>query len=333
MDDCCIISKKNSTVADVLIESLRTGTEEFKLEDEGTMDKFLGVDIKRNENGSVELSQPHLITRFLDLINIEENEHFKDYPAIKSLLYKDTDGPSRKCDWNYRTAVGMLTYLTGSTRPDISMAVHQCARFCNFPRLIHERAIRHIGKYLSGNRKKGIIFTLEYSKGLEVFVDADFAGNWDKADSENIENIMSRTGYVLSYAGCPIHWKSVLQTEVCLSTAESEYCALSQALREVLPTMTFLEEINKFIDIQIPTPQIKCKVYEDNNACITMATSNKFSPRTKHIALKYHHFRLAVQKKQVEILPIDTDEQLADIFTKPVQGDKYIYLRGKLIGW
>ena len=87
------------------------------------------------------------------------------------------------------------------------------------------------------------------------------------------------------------------------------------------------------VDINISTPKIKCKVYEDNNACIVMATSNKFSPRTKHIALKYHHFRLAVQRKQIEILPIDTKEQIADILTKPILNTSYQYLRRKICGW
>ena len=108
---------------------------------------------------------------------------------------------------------------------------------------------------------------------------------------------MSRTVYVMMYVAFPIHWKSTLQSKICLSTAESEYVALIQALREFLPTMTFLEEIAKIVDININTPRINCKVYEDNNACISMAKSNEFSPRTKHIALKYHHFRLAVQIK------------------------------------
>ena len=65
--------------------------------------------------------------------------------------------------------------------------------------------------------------------------------------------------------------------------------------------MTFLEEINEFIDINIPTPKINCKVYEDNNACISIATSNKFSSHTKHIALKYHHFRLVVLVKYFDL--------------------------------
>ena len=97
--------------------------------------------------------------------------------------------------------------------------------------------------------------------------------------------------------------------------------------------MSFLEELTDVIDLITPTSRISCRVYEDNNACITMAITNTFSPRTNHIALKYHHFRLAVQRKQIEILPIDTLEQIADILTKPLQNEKFIYLRYKLMGW
>ena len=176
VDDCILIQRKGSPAVDALIHSLQTGPEGFKLEDEGSMDKFLGVNIDRNKDGSIEVSQPHLITRFLELIGIEDNENPKLLPAVKPLLHRDVNGPGRKYSWNYRTAVGMLTYLQGSTRPDISMAVHQCARFCNYPKLLHERAIRRIGKYLVGTREKGIIFKPDKGTGLQVFVDTDFAG-------------------------------------------------------------------------------------------------------------------------------------------------------------
>ena len=72
----------------------------------------------------------------------------------------------------------MLGYLQGSARPDIATVVHQCARFCNDPRLSYERAIRRIGKYLQGNKDKGVIFRPDPSLELECYVYADFAGNW-----------------------------------------------------------------------------------------------------------------------------------------------------------
>ena len=106
----------------------------------------------------------------------------------------------------------MLSYLQGHSRPDISMAVHQNARFCNEPMLSHEKAVLRIGKYLLGTRTRGIVYKPDKSKGLECYVDADFAGGWSQADAENAENVMSRTGYIIMYANCPIHFVSKLQT-------------------------------------------------------------------------------------------------------------------------
>ena len=124
----------------------------------------------------------------------------------------------------------MLSYLQGHNRPDISMAFHQTSRFCNDTKLSHEKAIMRLGRYLLGTQTKGIVYNPKKSKGYECYVDVDFSGGWIQADSENAENVMSRTGYVIAYAGCPILFFSKLQTEIALSTAESEYIALSQAL-------------------------------------------------------------------------------------------------------
>jgi len=88
-----------------------------------------------------------------------------------------------------------------------------------------------------------------------------------------------------------IYWSSKLQTEIALSTAEAEYIALSSSLREVIPLMTVMDELNKVFPLLMEAPQFYCKVWEDNQSCIAMATSQKFTPRTKHIALKYHHFK------------------------------------------
>ena len=124
----------------------------------------------------------------------------------------------------------MLSYLKSHTRPEISMAVYQTARFCNDPRLSHEKYIMRLGRYLLGTRTRGIVYNPNKSKGLECYIDADFSRGWTQADSDNAKNVMSRTGYVIAYAGCPIHFVSKLQTEIALSTAEAEYIDLSQSL-------------------------------------------------------------------------------------------------------
>jgi hypothetical protein len=130
--------------------------------------------------------------------------HPKLTPVGKPLLCKDLDGTPRNHTWNYRAAVGMLNYLLQTSRPEIGMAVHQCARYNNNPMLSHEKAVKRIVIYLKKNPEKVIIYKVEKSRGLECYVDADFAGNWEQANGENAKHVLSRTGYVLIYEGCPL---------------------------------------------------------------------------------------------------------------------------------
>ncbi len=79
-------------------------------------------------------------------------------------------------------------------------------------------------------RKHGIIYKPDKSKGLECYVDANFAGGWSQANAKNADNVLSQTGYSIMYANCPILCVGCFQTEIALSTAEAEYIALSKAL-------------------------------------------------------------------------------------------------------
>ena len=161
-------------------------------------------------------------------------------PVDKPLLRKDLSGKPRKETWNYRTAVGMMTYLQGNSRPEMSMVVHQTARFCNNPMLAHEKAIKRLGRYLYHTRKEGIVYNPDISKGLECYVDTDFARGWQEENTDDADNVILRTGMVIMYTNCPIIWRSSLQTEIALSTAEAEYIVLSSAPRKVLPLLTTL---------------------------------------------------------------------------------------------
>ncbi len=91
-------------------------------------------------------------------------------------MNKDLDGVPHKYNWEYRGAIGMLTYLTGSVRPDIAMAVHQCAHFSANPMRLHEQAVMRIGRYLLSTQDRGLTYTPDPTKGIEIYVDADFAG-------------------------------------------------------------------------------------------------------------------------------------------------------------
>lgn len=104
-------------------------------------------------------------------------------------------------------------------------------------------------------------------------------------------------------------------------------------MREVLPFLNMMKEINGIFPLHQTPPELFCRVWEDNRSCIKVAESPKFTHRTKHISLKYHHFRQFVHDGTIKIFPIDTHEQLADIFTKPLDEKQFKYLRKKLCGW
>ena len=97
------------------------------------------------------------------------------------------------------------------------MAVHQCAHFCNNMRLVNERTIRLISKYLTGTSTYvdlsdgnqrfttcGVFYKPDIGKCIKCYLDSNFAGGWDQSDADNAENVMSRTGYVILYVVCTV---------------------------------------------------------------------------------------------------------------------------------
>ena len=227
----------------------------------------------------------------------------------------------------------MLNYLAATTRPDCLFSVHQCARFSANPRLSHERALKRIVRYLKGTQDKGIIYCPDKNAGFKCYVDADFAGGYSVETSDDPVSVFSRTGYVIYYMNCPIVWVSKLQSEISLSTVEAEYIALSTSMRDVIPLLDQVHEMHLIYGDKTPKPIVHCTVFEDNNGALELANTPRYRPRTKHIAIKYHHFREHVKKGLVEIKAIDTKEQIADQFTKGLQVGTFEYLRYKLLGW
>ena len=109
--------------------------------------------------------------------------------------------------------------------------------------------------------------------------------------------------------GCNTLWKSQLQTEITLSSTESEYIGLSYALTEVILLMRPLEEMKGLgFPISKTTSDIHCKVFEDNNGALEMARAHKFRPRTKHINVKLHHFRSFMGKGNISVHAISKEE-------------------------
>ena len=110
---------------------------------------------------------------------------------------------------------------------------------------------------------------------FHCYVDADFAGLWNYGDAQDPVSVMSRTGYMIHYAGCPLVWLSKLQTEVALSTTEAEYIALSQSLCDVLPLLNLLKELQLTFPFITKQPVISCILFEDNASALQLATTHK----------------------------------------------------------
>ena len=236
--------------------------------------------------------------------------------------------------WDYASVVGMMMYVSSNTRPDIQFAVHQFARFVQRPMKAHKDAIKRICRYLVGTKDKGITFSPVGNPTLECFVDADFAGLWGAEDTQDPVCVKSRTGFLLTFGGCPLLWVSKLQTEVALSTTEAEYIALSQAMKELLPTKHLLLEVTQALGVKLSEEATTyCKVFEDNQSCIAPAKSANMNPRTKHITIEYHFFRQLVADGKVQIEWIPTDQQKADILTKGLVAAKFEANRMLVLGW
>ena len=126
-----------------------------------------------------------------------------------------------------------------------------------------------------------------------------------------------------------------MQTEIALSTTKSEYISLSMALRETIPMMRLIWEFKQKFNGEndVFTPTIHCTLFEDNSGALEMAITPKMRPHTRHINIKYHHFREYVCRKLIMIQSVRTTEQLADIFTKPLPRDLFAKFRDQILAW
>jgi hypothetical protein len=151
----------------------------MELEVKGDVAGFLGMHIDHCKDGSIHLTQTGLIDCFIKALNLG-NLPAKGTPAEDGCLGKDATGDYPQGTYSYPSAVGMVQYLQGHSRQDILFAVSQCSRCTHDPKCLHERALKQVGQYLKGTRKKALSLDPIYSANsnfkLDCYVDADFAG-------------------------------------------------------------------------------------------------------------------------------------------------------------
>ena len=123
---------------------MSTSTKKFRVEDLGNVKDFLGIQVTTRNDKTITLNQPQLIDSILQDMKFQNNMKEKDTPALSSVIFqKDTQSRPFNNDFHYQGVIGKLNFLEKSTRPDISYAVHQYARFCEHPKQSHGEAIQH----------------------------------------------------------------------------------------------------------------------------------------------------------------------------------------------
>jgi hypothetical protein len=165
---------------------LQAATQEIQelgsnIEDQGHPADYVGVNIKKLQDGSYEFTQRALIDAIINNVGLQDAK-VKPVPAMVSLkLHAFKDEPPFDLDFNYRSAVGKHNYLAQTTRPDIVYATHQIAKYSSDPRQSHGEAILYLVHYLKKTSDLGLKFKPDHKKGFECYCDADFSGNWNKA--------------------------------------------------------------------------------------------------------------------------------------------------------
>ena len=242
VDDLLFWSKEDKEI-DFTINNLKLlGVD---LEKEGDACGYLGVKmVKDPKTGEIVLTQEGLTQRIIKALGLDEADSTgKATPAEKQPLTKDEFGEPPHRKFSYASIIGQLLYLAGHSRPDITFAVHQAARFSFCCKRSHEVALIRIGRYLKATSKKGMALRPTKELKVDCYPDADFAGLWPYEDDQNPTCVKSRTGFVITLSDCPVLWQSKLQTEIAMSTMEAEYVALSASCRELFPIVDLAKEL------------------------------------------------------------------------------------------
>ena len=159
------------------------------------------------------------------------------------------------------------------------------------PKKSHEESVKRIGRYLKKTKYKGLVLTTNGSNGLECYDDADFDGSWCREYAYQVESVFSRTGYIIKFENFPIAWVSKMQTEIYLSTTEAEYISLSQGMRYLITLRHIMLEVSSVFGMKCDSYKSYTITFEDNKGAIELAKESKYRPQTKHISIKWHHFR------------------------------------------
>ena len=215
---------------------------------------------------------------------------------------------------SYRSLAGGLQYLV-LTRLEITFTVYKLSQYVFAPTLQHLLACKRVLRYLKATDDYGLKFSTEGEMRITGYIDVDWACD--------IDDRKSIGAYCIYFGNNLVSWSSKNQIVVTRLSAESEYRALAFASAEI----TWIQSLFKELKIKCTTlPMVWC----DNVSATELAKNLVYHSRTKHIELDMHFNRDKVLAEELVINYISSEEQIADILTKPLTFTHLNYFRAKL---
>jgi hypothetical protein len=291
------------------LETVRQIKEEigkrWKMEDGGDVSHFLGIKISRDRKAkTMDLEQTSYVKQLLDE-HLDKRKRKSSVPLSEIPVPETVANATERKE--YPQIVGKLLWLSNGTRPDISQAVGVLARYMTQPSKEYSNAAQKVLQYL--DQTQDIRLQYRGNKHQELLT-AHSDANWA---SDATAQRKSSSGSAVFVHGNLVAWKSALQRCTALSAVEAEFVAATETAREVL----FFKHLFQAIGIDAGTPTI----LSDNTGTIQVSKDPAQHWKLKHIDTKYHFIRDNVQDGEIQIKYVNTSNNLADIFTKPVGKD------------
>ncbi|WVZ85242.1 LOW QUALITY PROTEIN: hypothetical protein U9M48_032189 [Paspalum notatum var. saurae] len=281
---------------------------EFEMSLMGELQFFLGLQIKQGPERTF-IHEAKYTRDILKKFEMGDSKPKTTPMSTNTALDADEDGEAVD-QKEFRGMIGSLLYLT-ATRPDIQFAVCLCARYQASPRTSHRQAVKRIFRYLKFTPELG----LWYSSGSSLSLrDVDHAGC--RIDRKSTSGTCQLLGTSL------VSWSSRKQASVSLSTTEVEYIAAASSCSQLLWMKATLSDFGLRFG--------KIPLLVDSTSAISVAKNPVLHSKIKHIDVRFHFLRDHYEKGDIDLVHVASENQLADIFTKPLEFGAFVRLRGEL---
>lgn len=283
----------------------------FEMKDLGEAKVCLGLEITRDrKNRTLKLTQTGYAEQVVEKFGMSGCKPVPT-PLVPRHKNVDKNDPTQDSAGNvpYRSAIGCIMWLSIATRPDLGYAFGYLSQFSADPLVEHWAAVKRVLRYIAGTMDLGIVYGKNSSNKAVGFSDSDWGGCQVSRKSTS--------GYVFFIAGGPVSWRSKKQTITALSSCEAEYIASSDAAKEAI----WLKRLTQ--DITSEKSQLPVMLYLDNQGAKDTAYNSGINHRNKHIDIKYHFVREAIQNNKVQLKWIPGETNVADILTKPLDKVKF----------